>query len=216
MSRVDLVLKTAKLSLVLCAGLALIGCQAIREATGAAKVPPDEFTVLTKAPLVLPPDYNLRPPQPGIASRNEPNPEDQARAALFPQGGQAEALGPEYSDAEKTLLTRSGALEADPNIRRSVTTDVGIEDQGPAFAQRVLYPQTATAGTAPAQASVPAQGEAAMAAPAQAEPPQPRSGEPSAEAVLFPQANDAGQAPAVAMPAQGQPAEAVPAPAQAQ
>jgi len=43
-------------------GMTLMGCEGIRQATGAAKLPPDEFTVLTKAPLVLPPDYNLRPP----------------------------------------------------------------------------------------------------------------------------------------------------------
>jgi Protein of unknown function (DUF3035) len=149
-------------------GLTLMGCESIRQATGAAKLPPDEFTVLTKAPLVLPPDYNLRPPQPGIASRNEPDPDDPARAALFPQTAAeaSAALGTAYSDGEKLLLMKTNALTVDPNIRHGVTTDVGQEDQGPAFAQKVLYSgagaaPVAPAGTAPAK---PAAGKPAAAA----------------------------------------------------
>ena len=96
MSRADasFAKRALMLAAVFCGGISLVGCQSIREATGVAKLPPDEFTVLTKAPLVLPPDYNLRPPQPGIASRNELNAEEQARAALFAsQQDQVQALG---------------------------------------------------------------------------------------------------------------------------
>ena len=135
---------------VLGLGLALIGCESVRQATGVAKLPPDEFTVLTKAPLILPPDYNLRPPQPGVASRNDPDADETGRAALFPQSAAAAAaaLGTNYSDGEKLLLTKTNALTVDPNIRRRVTGDVGQEDQGPGFAQRVLFQG---AGQAPAQ-----------------------------------------------------------------
>ena len=130
-------------------GLALSGCTAFREAIGSAKNPPDEFTVLTKAPLVIPPDFNLRPPQPGAAARNEPDSDALAREALFPQNAAAQAasLGTEYSEGEKFLLTRTNALAVDPNIRRRVTSDVGQEDLGPDFAQRLL---NQPAGTTPA------------------------------------------------------------------
>ncbi len=140
------------LAAVVFAASALTGCQSFREATGAAKAPPDEFTVLTKAPLVIPPDYNLRPPQPGAAARNEEDPEQEARDALFgdPQAALA-ALGTNYSDGEKLLLTKSGALTVDPNIRRSVSSDIGIEDKGAGFTDKVLsQPQGAT--VAPASA----------------------------------------------------------------
>jgi hypothetical protein len=154
---------------ILSLSLALMGCEGLRQATGSAKLPPDEFTVLTKAPLVLPPDYNLRPPQPGIASRNEPNPDDPSRAALFPQTAAeaSAALGNGYSDGEKLLLTKSNALTVDPNVRREVTSDVGQEDQGPAFAQKVLYSGT---GAAPVAATPAAPAAAAAAAPAAAKP----------------------------------------------
>jgi hypothetical protein len=152
---------------ILALGLALMGCESVRQATGAAKLPPDEFTVLTKAPLVLPPDYNLRPPQPGIASRNEPDPDEAGRANLFPQNAAAAAaaLGSNYSDGEKLLLTKTNALNVDPNVRHSVTTDVGQEDQGPAFAQKVLFSGAGAAPVTPAMPAAPA-APAAMAAPA--------------------------------------------------
>ena len=72
MAKPNSVMRAGQWAAILGLGLSLMGCENIRQATGSAKLPPDEFTVLTKAPLVLPPDYNLRPPQPGIASRNEP------------------------------------------------------------------------------------------------------------------------------------------------
>ena len=145
-----------RVAAVLGLGVALIGCQSVREATGVAKLPPDEFTVLTKAPLVIPPDYNLRPPQPGVASRNEIDPDDQARAALFDNpAAQAATLGTEYSDGEKNLLTRSGALSVDPAIRRTLSSDVGQEDQGPQFSQKVLF-EGAMAPPAPPAAAAPA------------------------------------------------------------
>ena len=123
---------------ILGVGLTLMGCESLRQATGATKMPPDEFTILTKAPLVIPPDYNLRPPQPGIASRNEVDPDEQARQLLFQNpAAQAAALGTAYSDGEKTLLTKTNALSVDPNIRRTLSSDVGQEDQGAGFATPV-------------------------------------------------------------------------------
>src|SRR6185295_8660086 len=130
---------------ILAAGVALSACQSLRQAVGSAKNPPDEFTVVTKAPLVSPPDFNLRPPQPGAAARNEPDPDALARDALFPNG-QTATLGTEYSEGEKFLLTRTNALAVDPEIRRRVTGDAGQEDLGPDFANRLI---SQPAGTPP-------------------------------------------------------------------
>ena len=62
------------------AGLA--GCDSASNALGISKVTPDEFRVVTKAPLVLPPDYSLRPPAPGEPRPQELQPESAARQAL--------------------------------------------------------------------------------------------------------------------------------------
>ena len=124
-------------------GIALAGCQSVREATGVAKLAPDEFTVLTKAPLIMPPDYNLRPPQPGAPDANIGVPSELAREALFPQNpvNAAAALGAEYSDSERVLLGRSGASVADPSIRQQIGIDSGRTDQGDEYARGVLYPE---------------------------------------------------------------------------
>src|SRR5258706_13343088 len=144
MAERDVLTRAVRIAAILSLGFSLIGCEGIGQATGAAKLPPNEFAVRTRAPRIPPPDNNLRPPQPGIASRNEVDADDQARAALFPQNAAtaAAALGTAYSDGEKLLLTKTNALNIDPNISRSVSSDVGQEDQGPGFAQRVLYQGT--------------------------------------------------------------------------
>jgi hypothetical protein len=163
----------------------LSGCQSVREATGAAKTPPDEFTVLTKSPLVIPPDFNLRPPQPGIASRNDPDAGETGGNLNLPQGGAtAASLGTTYSEGEKLLLTRTNALSVDPDIRKTITTDVGLEDQGPGFAQKVLFQgadppkPAATNGTAGAMApaaNAPAAAPMTTPPPAAAAPATPAS-----------------------------------------
>lgn len=178
--------------------LVLSGCESIRQATGAEKTPPDEFTVLTKSPLVIPPDFNLRPPQPGIASRNDPD-ADETGASLALPTASAATLGASYSDGEKLLLTKTNALSVDPNIRKTITTDVGLEDEGPAFAQKVLFqgadppkPAAPAAMTAPAPTAAPAATPAATpnaapAAPA-ATPGAAPAAPPDAAPVAAPQA----------------------------
>src|SRR5271169_6840421 len=100
------------------AGLA--GCDTASRALGVAKVTPDEFRVVTKAPLVLPPDYSLRPPSPGEPRPQELQPESAARQALD-SSRDAEVR----SDGEKLLVARAGADHADPLIRYVVDDEFG-------------------------------------------------------------------------------------------
>ncbi len=148
-------LRGLKLAALVGVAGALVGCQSFREATGAAKVQPDEFAVMTKAPLIIPPDFNLRPPMPGAPDRNQGAPADLARAALFPSdtAAAAAALGANFSDGEKTLLAKSGGATADPAIRRAIATETGQTDEGPGFANSVLYPNGAPPAAAPAPAA---------------------------------------------------------------
>src|SRR3546814_9072603 len=94
------------------AAVGLAGCQSTRKALGMNKVTPDEFRVVTKAPLVVPPDYALRPPAPGQPRPQELQPESAARNALLGQRD-AEARSP----GEKLLAEKAGAEKADPLIR---------------------------------------------------------------------------------------------------
>src|SRR5215472_6535778 len=89
---------------LLCGAAGLAGCHSTAQAFGMAKVTPDEFRVVTKAPLTLPPDYALRPPAPGEPRPQELQPESAARQALE---GQRE--GEVRSDGEKLLVAKAGA-----------------------------------------------------------------------------------------------------------
>lgn len=87
---------------------------------------PDEFAVSRAAPLVIPPDFAMVPPQPGAAGRADSSSANrQALEAMF--GGDAAR-----SAAERGLLNAAQAGNADPAIRSSVgdpgtaTVDKGV------------------------------------------------------------------------------------------
>ena len=95
------------------------GCSSAGKALGMSKITPDEFRVVTKAPLVLPPDYALRPPAPGEPRPQELQPESQARAALLGQNDASRSQG------ETLLAQKAGAERADPLIRYVVDDEFG-------------------------------------------------------------------------------------------
>jgi len=120
-------------AMVAAAGLA--GCQSTQKALGMSKVTPDEFRVVTKAPLVVPPDYALRPPAPGEPRPQELQPESAARNALL---GQREAE--QRSDGEKLLVAKAGAEKADPLVRYVVDDEFGdIAHKEKSFADTVMF-----------------------------------------------------------------------------
>ena len=98
----------------------LAGCDSLRDAAGLTKQSPDEFAVVTKAPLVIPPDFNLHPPSPGAAPLNQEDPTTAAQGALFngtdPQTVAAGMRG-NFTPGEKMLLANAGVQNADPTIR---------------------------------------------------------------------------------------------------
>ena len=88
---------------------------------------PDEFAVSRQAPLVIPPDFTLRPPAAGTPT-SQGSAGYQALEAMF--GGEAAR-----SAAERGLLQRAGAAQVEPGIRSTVgdpltaTTDKGTVTQ---------------------------------------------------------------------------------------
>jgi hypothetical protein len=119
----------------LIAATGVAGCASTRNALGVTKVTPDEFRVVTKAPLVVPPDFALRPPAPGKPRPQELQPESAARTALL---GQRE--GEARSDGEKMLVAKAGADKADPLIRYVVDDEFGdVAHKEKTFADRVMF-----------------------------------------------------------------------------
>ena len=117
------------------AGVALSGCQSTKNALGLNKVVPDEFNVVTKAPLVVPPDYALRPPEPGQPRPQELQPESAARQALL---GERDAVN--RSEGEKLLVAKAGGDKADPLARYVVDDEFGdLAYKEESFADKVMF-----------------------------------------------------------------------------
>ena len=117
------------------AAAALSACGHAREALGIAKVTPDEFRVVAKAPLTLPPDYDLRPPAPGEPRPQELQPESAARQALL-----GARNNENRSQGEKLLVAKAGGDKADPLARYVVDDEFGaISYKDKSFADRVMF-----------------------------------------------------------------------------
>lgn len=137
----------ARAGLLLAVGIALSACGDVKQQLGFTRESPDEFTVLQRAPLALPPDFALRPPQPGAVRPQEGSEKDRAREALLgrtaknPKVYARELEGnARLSSGEKTLLTRAGANEAEADIRATVdreSTTLATEMQS--FTDRLVF-----------------------------------------------------------------------------
>jgi hypothetical protein len=133
--------------------ISVSGCESIRNFV-AGKEPPDEFAVVTKAPLIIPPDYNLKPPKPGIAPLNQVSPTQSAEAALYSEDPKAVAstIGGTYSEAEKMLLAQTGAASASDSIRQQIAADNSNQQSADeSFTDQLLFGSTST-GDAPLNA----------------------------------------------------------------
>jgi hypothetical protein len=81
---------------------------------GLSKTSPDEFMVISRAPLTLPPDFTLRPPE--QASIKNSKAREAAKHTLLKEST-TPALG-ETSKGESVLLNKAGAAQANPNIKQ--------------------------------------------------------------------------------------------------
>ncbi len=114
-------MKTKAVSFLLMAILALGACSSAKDKLGLTKQSPDEFAVVKRAPLSMPPNYSLRPPRPGAPRPQEQSPEQEARQTVFGQGEdsyEAQATG---NDA--AFLNKAGAANPDPSIRTKVDSE---------------------------------------------------------------------------------------------
>lgn len=107
----------------------LIGCSSARDIVGLGKQSPDEFEVVTRAPLSLPPDYGLRVPIPNISRTQEKSVRDSADDLISSRGSSSRQklsrrnrLGA-TSPAEDAILGRAQARSSDDSIRAKLSSD---------------------------------------------------------------------------------------------
>ncbi|MEM7171501.1 MAG: DUF3035 domain-containing protein [Pseudomonadota bacterium] len=127
--------------------VALPACDSFRDQIGYSKSSPDEFRVVSRAPLSLPPDFSLRPPKPGAARPQVGTPTDQAKRAVFRVEDetaieQVENIMPNdgRSLGERSLLVAAGAETTEPDIRQIVNRETNqINDEGIEFIDTLVF-----------------------------------------------------------------------------
>jgi hypothetical protein len=129
-------------SVALLGALSALGaCGALENLGGSKKVSPDEFRIVSHAPLAMPPNADLRPPRPGAPRPMEQTPQAEARSIVTGVGGTGApgtAAGPARgkgqpgapaaggpSAGESALLAKVGqsGTSVDPNIRATVNRE---------------------------------------------------------------------------------------------
>lgn len=102
---------------------------------GLATGGPNEFEVARQAPLVIPPDFALVPPQPGAARPQESTASQQALEAMF--GGPAPR-----STGEAATLDAAGGDAAELGIRSEVgDAQTRVVDKGSTTRDIVAAPE---------------------------------------------------------------------------
>ena len=127
-----------KTALAVSGVLLLAGCSGVQEQFSLTSTPPDEFKVTTRAPLAVPPDFNLRPPAPGEPRPQEGTATQQAKQVIFRASGNAELALEEAMRAdgrtlgERALLIEAQADQAQAGIRQVVERESNTlrEDDG--------------------------------------------------------------------------------------
>ncbi|KAA1056344.1 DUF3035 domain-containing protein [Azospirillum argentinense] len=127
--------------------LALTGCSDVRRSIGLDRQSPDEFTVVSRAPLTMPPSLARLPePRPGAARPQDATSSAVAAASVF--GGSsrtaATAAAAGHTAGESALIAQAGAKGGiEPGIRNKVdqeTTQLVVADKS--WIDSLLFWQT--------------------------------------------------------------------------
>jgi hypothetical protein len=118
----------------------LAGCGSdLTRTFGLTRDAPDEFTVTTRAPLSMPPNFSVRPPLPGAPRPQEQSERRQAEQALVPQaalGGPAPAAG--ATPGQEALLRELGT-PASADIRQQIDQDSLLDHPNRSFTDKLMF-----------------------------------------------------------------------------
>ena len=114
------------LILLLSSSLFVVSCSKVRESAGVNRKNIDEFTVIENPPLVIPPDFNLLPPDQLEEKNLDKAESDLAKEILFGLEGETNNDNSELSTMEN-ILSESNADETDDSIRNEIDEQFASE-----------------------------------------------------------------------------------------
>ncbi len=132
------------LSLISLTVLAACSGSTVKDTLGIGRSAPDEFRVVSRPPLSVPPQFNLRPPgTTDLAPGDMPASQQAEKAVLGDDNSNTFSLTPEgvpenninkgvsaNTSAESQLLMNAGADRADPSVRNTLTQEkLTIQEQ---------------------------------------------------------------------------------------
>ena len=114
------------LIIVLLSSLFIVSCSKVRESAGVNRKSMDEFAVIENPPLIIPPDFNMLPPD-QLEEKNLENEESElAKEILFGLEEDTETNNLELSTMEN-ILNQSMAEGIDNSIREEIDEQFASE-----------------------------------------------------------------------------------------
>ena len=114
------------LILLLLSSVLVVSCSKVRESAGVNRKNIDEFTVIENPPLVIPPDFNLLPPDQLEEKNLDKAESDLAKEILFGLEGETNNDNSELSTMEN-ILSESNADDTDDSIRNEIDEQFASE-----------------------------------------------------------------------------------------
>ena len=112
--------------MTLLSSVLVVSCSKVRESAGVNRKNIDEFAVIENPPLVIPPDFNLLPPDQLEEKNLDKAESDLAKEILFGLEGETNNDNSELSTMEN-ILSESNADETDDSIRNEIDEQFASE-----------------------------------------------------------------------------------------
>ena len=116
-------------------------CSNPKKTLGLNRTAPDEFTVVARAPLTLPPDYNLTPPAEAVVAAERKTTTEKAKNTLFATSLTSEPVPVDVKDkGANIILSKAGASATDAGIRDTIAKEGALLiEQDKDFTDRLVF-----------------------------------------------------------------------------
>lgn len=105
----------------------------VQEKLGISRPAPDEFSVIARPPLTVPPEFDLKPPQKYSKSLSQTDTSGKVQNILQGRDENQDVKSTATPDAltksEQNLLEKAGASQANPDIRQAIEQDEIVKQQ---------------------------------------------------------------------------------------